>query len=124
MRSNTIAPIIIGLVVIYGVYSYETEQNSKALRSGPIDDNGALVHVQQPDASERAAESWSQVTLGMTRVEVRSILGAPSFKTHNVIADGFGGHQSYDDWDYGALGETTYSVSFTGGVVDGKSTVG
>jgi hypothetical protein len=98
--------LVIGITIIAGLASIGNKAN----------------HDQA--TSNRVAQVWSQVHVGQSMNEVRSILGKPDDSTHSESSDFEGGVTRSDSWMYGTLsGSTTYSVDFTNGVVDFKSTL-
>jgi len=83
---------------------------------------GKTVNHDQ-NTSDRVSSVWSQVQVGMSEDEVRSILGTPDDETHFTTSNFNGGTDKDDTWMYGTLSDTTYSVDFINGVVDSKSSM-
>jgi hypothetical protein len=77
------------------------------------------------DAKEAKANRWkthmNQVSMGMSMSEVKAILGKPS-DTDSSQSEFMGETTTMDSWTYGSyLDDTTWSLSFTDGKLDGKS---
>jgi len=81
----------------------------------------AVNHDQH--TSDRVSQVWSQIYVGESKAEVRDVLGEPDDKSTFTTTNYEGGTDRMDDWMYGTLGETTYTVSFVNGVVDSKSSL-
>jgi hypothetical protein len=86
--------------------------------AGAINVGSSMNHDQA--TSDRVSAVWSQVAVGMTEDQVSQILGEPDDTSHSESSNFEGGVNSYDDWTYGTLGDTTYSVSFINGRLDSK----
>jgi hypothetical protein len=97
--------IIIGVAVIGGIASV-----------------GSSVNHDQ-NTSNRVSQVWSQVHVGQSENQVRSLLGKPDDSQHSESSDFEGGTDRYDSWMYGTLAGTTYSVDFLNGVVQDKSSM-
>lgn len=71
--------------------------------------------------SKAVAPYWSQIYVGESEADVKSILGKPS-DVYTSTSDNFqGGTDTFDSWTYGVLGDTTYSLDFMNGTLQSKS---
>jgi hypothetical protein len=89
----------------------------------------SLAHIgnavnHSENTAKRVAPLWSQIHVGMSEADVRSILGKPDNTSSDTVADPInGGTDTMDMWMYGTLSGTSYSVSFTNGILDSKGTL-
>jgi hypothetical protein len=73
------------------------------------------------NTSNRVAGLWSQVYIGESESDVRSVLGKPDDTSTFTTSNFSGGTDKMDTWMYGTLSSNTYSLDFTNGKVTDKS---
>jgi hypothetical protein len=83
---------------------------------------GSKVNHDQK-TSDRVAANWDQITVGMSESEVTDLIGEPDDKSTSTSSDFEGGTTTMDIWEYGTLADTTYSITFSDGTVEDKSTL-